>query len=131
VERGFLRLQIRDKFLYSVNRNLIQDRPLYVAVPLNRLVDLVTLLTHCARPFQASVNRITCHFNTTVALFCFNDLETFKYYAALFRSRGCSSPVEFACTIHGRARPVLHLDPMRRSAGTITARRGLSSIKSA
>jgi hypothetical protein len=53
VESGFLRLQIRDKFFGAVNRNLIQDRPLYVAIPLNRLVDLVALLTHWAPPFQA------------------------------------------------------------------------------
>jgi hypothetical protein len=74
---GFLCHQFGDQFLGPVNRDLIRDGPLYPAIPLNILVDLVALFTHWT-PFQAGANRATCQDNTTAALLSFNKLELFQ-----------------------------------------------------
>jgi hypothetical protein len=43
---GFLRQQLGYQFFGPINRDLIRDGPLYPAIPLNVLVDLVALVTH-------------------------------------------------------------------------------------
>ena len=73
-----LSLQIRDHFSGSFNRDLIVDSERYLAIPLNCLVDLDTLLTHCDRPTSGGSNQATCSVMTTASAFCFNEnLEGF------------------------------------------------------
>ena len=43
---GFLPLQVRDQLFRSINRDLIQNGALYLAVSLNRLFDCAALVTH-------------------------------------------------------------------------------------
>jgi hypothetical protein len=50
VQSGFVRFQFSDQFLGPLNKGLIQDSFHYPAVPLNCLVDLVTLLAHKTPP---------------------------------------------------------------------------------
>jgi hypothetical protein len=46
VKVGFLCHQLSDQFFGSVNRDLIAYRALYLAIPLNRLVDVYALVAH-------------------------------------------------------------------------------------
>jgi hypothetical protein len=73
-----LSLQIHNHFSGSFNRDLIVDSEQYPAIPLNCLVDLDTLLTHCDRPASGGSNQATCSVMTTAPAFCFNEnLEGF------------------------------------------------------
>jgi hypothetical protein len=65
----------------TVNGNLIQNRPLYVAVPLNRLVDLVALLTHRAAFSGGRANRATCDFYYEINAVWFQRLRSFQIRA--------------------------------------------------
>jgi hypothetical protein len=73
-----LSLQIRDHFSGAFNRDLIVDSERYLAIPINCLVDLDTLLPHCDRPTSGGSNQATCSVMTTASAFCFNEnLEGF------------------------------------------------------
>jgi hypothetical protein len=95
-----LSLQIRDHFSGSFNRDLIVDSEQYPAIPLNRPVDLDTLLTHCDRPTSGGSNQATCSVMTTAPAFCFNEnlegfdsvrLRTFGVADWPARWRACSA----------------------------------------
>jgi len=78
MECGFLRLQIGDHFLCSINRELITDCEQYPPIALNGVVDIRTLFTHHCRLFRR-MRLATCHILTMTAAFCFNrKLERFN-----------------------------------------------------
>jgi hypothetical protein len=62
MECGLLRLQIRDHFLGSIDRELITDREQYPPIALNGVVDVRTLFTHHCRLVQAEA---TGHLSNT------------------------------------------------------------------